>query len=281
MTTELIQLNHQQFERFSEFIYAKSGIHVPDNKVSLLSNRIRRRLKVCRIDDFDVYYRHLVNSPRAGELGHFLDSITTNETFFFRTPHHFEWFTTDFIKEVVEKQQRGIRSKTLRVWSAACATGEEPYSIAICLRENHYRLRDWELTILGSDISEAVLTRAREGIFKPRAVEALNEKRLRRNFMPAGPDECWQIRNELKEMTRFERHNLMDAMPQPMFDCIFIRNVLIYFDRTSKQTVVDNLIARLAPGGYLVVGASEGIYDLVEPLNQCRTFLYRKPGEVT
>jgi chemotaxis protein methyltransferase CheR len=274
---ELEQLNPRQFERFRDFIYAKSGIRINDNKQSLLSNRIRRRLKAGEFADFDAYYGYLTSPQGISELERFIDEVTTNETSFFRTPSHFDWLKTDFIREVLAQQRQGTRSRDLRIWSAGCATGAEAYTIAICLRENLFRLRDWSLAIVATDISEEVLRDARAGVFRPRAIEDVSQQQLRRCFQPVGEDGCYQVRPELKEFVRFEHHNLMTPMRQAPFDCIFIRNVLIYFDRASKETVIRNLIDALAPGGYLVVGPSEGIYDMLDPLERQAAFLYQKP----
>jgi chemotaxis protein methyltransferase CheR len=275
---ELLQLNKRQFEKFRDLIYEKSGIRINDNKLSLLSNRIRRRLKAGDFTDFETYYRYLTGAGGKSELRHFLDSVTTNETFFFRTKRDFDWLKGEFLDCVLAESRRGERERSLRIWSAGCATGAEPYTIAICLRESQHRLRDWLLTIVGTDISEAALDEARAGVFKPRAVEALDERQLRRHFTPAAQESCWQIRPELKEFVRFEQHNLMTPMRQPPFDCVFIRNVLIYFDRESKRIVLDNLIKALVPGGFLVVGPSEGIFDMLAPMERRSAYLYRNPG---
>ncbi|MHC5026193.1 MAG: CheR family methyltransferase [Planctomycetota bacterium] len=272
---ELVQLNTKQFGRFCEFIYRTSGIRIAENKRTLLSNRIRRRLKDGQ--DFDDYYAFLTSPRGNGEVGNFIDAITTNETFFFRTEPHFEWLTSTFLDEVIAAERRGERSRSLRIWSAACATGAEPYSIAICLLENKHRLRDWSLEIVATDISEETLSTARAGLFRERAVEAVSDKQRRRFFTGPLEDGGLQVRPEVRDLARFEYHNLMNPMPEGPFDCVFIRNVLIYFDRTSKETVVKNLIAALAPGGYLVVGPSEGIYDMLAPLERQTPFLYRKP----
>jgi len=134
---ELEKLNSRQFGRFRDFIYEKSGIRVNDNKLSLLSNRIRRRLKAGAFSSFDAYYTHLTSPAGASELEYFLDEITTNETFFFRTPAHFDWFKGDFVTEIVRSQRAGERERSLRIWSAGCATGAEPYTISICLHHLH------------------------------------------------------------------------------------------------------------------------------------------------
>ena len=273
---KLEQLSTPQFDRFREFIYAKSGIRIQDNKVTLLSNRIRRRVAAGEWADYDAYYEFLISDEGRAELEFFLDAITTNETFFFRTRPHFDWLTSELIPEVIAKERRGEHDRSLRFWSAGCASGAEPYSIAICMQENMFQLRDWDITIVGSDISEEALRAAREGIFRPRTVKDLDEKQLRR-FFKQTEDESWQVRSMLRDSVTFERHNLMGPPLQPPFDVIFIRNVLIYFDRASKQTVVDHLVKALAPGGYLVVGPSEGLFSMLDPLTRHSTFLYEKP----
>ena len=273
---ELERLNVQQCSRFCDIIYAKSGIRIDSRKVSLLSNRIRRRLRAGDFTDFDAYYRFLTSPAGAGELEHFLDAITTNETFFFRTQHHFDWLNSVFIPDAVTAYQRGQRQATLRIWSAGCATGAEPYSIAICLMKNMFRLKDWSLTIVGTDISEQALRAAREGVFKQRALEAISETQFRRYFQAVTGEDAWRVRAEIRDYVAFDNHNLLEPFPQAPLDCIFIRNVLIYFDHDSKQIVVNHLIRALAPGGYLVVGPTEGIHNLLDPLKKHSAFLYQK-----
>jgi chemotaxis protein methyltransferase CheR len=275
-TVELEQLNQQQFDRFRDFIYRKCGIRIDENKVSLLSNRIRRRLKAGDFEDFDVYYQFLTSPAGSGELEGFLDAVTTNETFFFRTRKHFDWLTTELLTELTSQHRAGNRSPSLRIWSAGCASGAEPYSIAICLAENMYRLRNWTLNILGTDISEDALRAAREGAFKPRSVEAVSEKQRRRFFQHEKDGDLWRVRPEIRKLVEFRRHNLLEPLPGTAFDCIFIRNVLIYFDRDSKRVVINNLLNALTDGGYLVVGPSEGIYDMLSPLRRISPLLYQK-----
>lgn len=275
--SEPTRLTEQQFDRFRDFIYRHSGIRMDATKITLVSNRIRRRLKAGGLDDFDSYYRHLTSPQGAGELEHFLDAITTNETHFFRTAAHFQWFKQDFLGELVSRRLRDEHPASLRVWSAACSTGEEPYSLAICVAENLLRLRGWKISILGTDISEAALKDARTAAYRERALEEISPVQLRRYFDEVPASGTWQVRESVRNLVEFRRHNLMERLKQPAFDCIFIRNVLIYFDRESKRVVVRNLIDSLARGGYLVVGPSEGIYDMLEPLEKKSTFLYRKP----
>lgn len=277
---DLERLNQHQFERFRDFIYQESGIWVSEKKVALLSNRIRSRLKAGEFENFDLYYRHLTSKAGRAELEGFLDAITTNETFFFRTEKHFDWLSTQFLTEMNTLHRDGGHPRSLRIWSAGCAGGAEPYSIAICLLENRHLLADWSLEILGTDISEEALRGARAGVFKPRETEAVSKTQQRRFFQKKPGDDGLEVGPAVKELVQFKRHNLMQPLPEPAFDCIFIRNVLIYFDGESKRVVVDNLINALAVGGFMVVGPSEGIYDMLEPLKKLSPFLYRKVDSV-
>jgi chemotaxis protein methyltransferase CheR len=272
----LERLNPQQFERFESFIYAQSGIRIDNKKVTLLSNRVRRRLSASGFANFDDYYQFLTSPQGADEISGFLDAITTNETFFFRTPKQFEWFRDEWLPEIVSDAREGRRAASARIWSAGCANGAEPYSIAICLAENAYRLKDWSLEVLGTDISQDMLTIARDGSFKQRSIDGVSESQLRRFFHHKTGEDLWQVNQQVRDRVTFRHHNLMEPIKGGEFDCIFIRNVLIYFDAESKRMVVRNLIKSLRDGGYLVVGPSEGIYDLLQPLQRVSPLIYRK-----
>jgi len=273
---KLLELSKEEFSEFQDFIYKKSGIRVSDRKRTLLSNRIRSRLKAGGFKDYKSYFDYLTSAKGRDELEGFFDVVTTHESFFFRTENHFEWFRDDFITDMINRAKGGEHSKQIRIWSAACSTGEEPYSIAMCLAENKFRLRNWELRILGTDISEQALNSARAGVFKPRSVESLQEKQMKRYFSSVNEGEKWKLKPSLVDMVDFNRHNLIEPLTESDFDCIFIRNVLIYFDAPSKKKVVQNLVEALAEGGYLVVGPSEGIYTMLGDLKKHSTFLYQK-----
>lgn len=270
------KLTQEQFVLFRDFIYRHSGIRVEVSKITLVTNRIRRRLKAHGLNDFDAYYRLLTTSGRETEIASFLDAVTTNETSFFRTPQHFTWFQDEFLPECVARGAKPAVLPPIRVWSAACSTGQEPYSLAMCVQESAMRLAGRKVNILGTDISAEALREAREGIYKLRAVEDVDPQRRSRSFRVSVDGATYAIRPHLKELVEFRSHNLMTPLQAQPFDCIFIRNVLIYFDRASKQRVVELLIQSLAPGGYMVVGPSEGIYDMLAPLVKKKTFLYQK-----
>lgn len=268
-------LTEDEFRNFQELIYSKSGIRVPATKRTLLSNRIRRRLKAGEFSDFESYYRHVISPWGQGEIEGFLDAVTTNETSFFRTEKHFEWFQTEFITEMIHQARRDMHPKQIRVWSAACSSGEEPYSLAICLARNSLRLRGWSLKVVGTDISEQMLKQARKGVYRDRSLKSLDGTQRRRYFKESSDGYC-QIQSAPRDLVEFHFHNLMKPMHLPPFDCIFLRNVMIYFDRDSKQKVVHHLVKSLDVGGYLVLGPSEGVFDMLGMLKKHSPFLYQK-----
>jgi len=270
------QLTSQEFEQFQKLIFELCGIRVPENKIILLTHRIRRRMKVTGIDSFESYLKRLRSKAGAEEVPRFLDAITTNETSFFRTEKHFEWLRTEFVQNLCDQERQGHHPKRIRIWSAACSSGEEPYSIAMCLAENRPKLAGWKIEIHGTDISEQSLKQARAGLYSSRVVEEIPEKKLTRYFTRRTETDQWEVKPSLKEWVTVSRHNLMEPNSQGDYDCVFIRNVLIYFNRASKQVVVDHLVRSMRSGGYLVVGPSEGIFDMLGMLQRRSTFLYQK-----
>jgi len=274
---DLTKLTSDEFDRFRVFIYEETGIRLADGKITLLSNRIRRRLRELDIELFEEYYNLLTQKKLKGELEHFIDAVTTNETHFFRTGGHFDWFIDSFLPTIRTEVSEKKRDKSLRIWSAACSSGEELYTLAICVDESRHQFAGWKISLLGSDISETMISAARKGVFPNRSLDQTTDERRSRYFAQLQDDAGWSIRSRLINMCGFKRHNLLDAVPDDPFDCIFIRNVFIYFDKKSKEVAVQNLIQALAPGGFLVVGPADGIYDLLGDLNKKTIFLYQKP----
>ncbi len=274
---DLTKLTSGEFDRFRTFIYGETGIRLADGKITLLSNRIRRRLRELDIDSFEKYYNLLTQKKLKGELEHFIDAVTTNETHFFRTGGHFDWFIDSFLPTIRTEASEKKRNKSLRIWSAACSSGEELYTLAICVDESRHQFAGWKISLLGSDISETMISAARKGVFPNRSLDQTADERRSRYFAQLQDDAGWSIRSRLIDMCEFKRHNLLDPMTDEPFDCIFIRNVFIYFDKKSKEVAVQNLIHALAPGGFLVVGPADGIYDLLGELNKKTIFLYQKP----
>ncbi|AMV35414.1 Chemotaxis protein methyltransferase Cher2 [Pirellula sp. SH-Sr6A] len=272
---ELERLTPQQFELFQEFIYSRCGIKIDLSKITLVSNRIRRRLQPSNCEDFDAYYRFIRSKAGKSELVEFFNAITTNETSFFRTASNFAWLKNEYLPQLLREKSEGKRSPVLRIWSAACSSGEEPYSIAMCLSEEARIVREWDVQIVGTDISETSLGRAREAVYTERTMQELDSNRISKHFSEESSNQ-YRLRPAIARMVSFSNHNLMEPFPAKPFDCIWIRNVLIYFDRVSKAKVIENLVQSLVSGGYLVVGPSEGIYDMLGMLQKRNTFLYQK-----
>lgn len=273
---EQMQLSHEEFERFREFIWHLSGICIAENKLTLLTNRLKRRLRATGIASYQAYFEYLKSHDGAGELPGFLDAITTNETSFFRTEKHFEWLSTEFVTEMIARIRSREHEKMIRVWSAACSSGEEVYTIAMCLEEARRRNPVWQFEILGTDLSQEVLERAKRGSYNLASVQSIPEG-MRQRYFDAKPQEnTIQIRSSLKERVRFLQHNLLGPPPEMRFDVVFIRNVLIYFNRESKQRVIEQIIKAIRPGGYLVIGPSEGIFDMLPMLQRKHPFVFQK-----
>jgi chemotaxis protein methyltransferase CheR len=259
-------ISTREFRRFQELVHAEAGIALSDQKRALLVGRLSPRLRALELASFDAYLQH-VESDRA-ELVRMIDSICTNETQFFREPKQFAYLENEVLPAWRAAAEAGERSKQVRVWSAACSTGEEPYSIAMTLLAH---LPGWSIEITASDLSTKVLDRAAAGIW-PIERAAQIPVHYRKSYMlrGSGPQEGkMAAKPELSALIRFARVNLHhDSYPVGgRFDLIFCRNVLIYFDAPSKRKVVDRLLDRLEPRGLLFLGHSESLnqHERVRP----------------
>ncbi len=208
----------------------------------------------------------------------FLDAITTNETYFFRDTQNYDWLGDTFLPELVQQALVQKRSKNLRIWSAACSTGEEPYSIALKVLARKQLLAGWRTNILGTDLSGAVLNAARTGCYDARAIRLIEPAQRTAYFDEDPTAERWTVKPEVRSLVTWKRHNLLFPLGEEPFDCIFLKNVLIYFDTESKQTVVKNVIDAMAKGSYLVVGPTEGIYTMLNSLIKHKAWLYQRPS---
>lgn len=251
MRTTVITL--KEFRLFQALVQRETGIFLSDQKRELLVGRLAPRLRALALTSFSAYHDHVCT--HRDELIRMIDAVCTNETHFFREPKQFA-----FLESQVIPQWRAAGKKHVRVWSAACSTGEEPYSIAMTLAAS---LPDCAIEIIASDLSTKVLERAASGIFPLDRVEQV-PPHYRKAFLLRGHDAQEgkvAARPELSSLIRFARVNLShDSYPVAgRFDLIFCRNVLIYFDAPSKRRVIDRLLDRLEPGGYFFLGHSESL----------------------
>ena len=274
----LEQVTDAQLLRYAELIYRRTGIRVSPQKRTLLSNRVRRRLRETGIQGFAAYYDHLKRlRPNDPEWDAFLQEITTHETYLFRDEGHWDWFRNVYLPQVAAEARSGSRRRTLRIWSAACSTGDEPLSAACCIADSLSNYNQWTIRILGTDIGIGALEQARNATFGERAMRLVPPAYKKRFFSKATGANVWQARPVLTEMVTFRQHNLLDPLRESPFDLVFVKNVLIYFDPVSKRQVMDNVRSVIGPGGLLVAGAAEGLGESVKDFVRIQPWLHQRP----
>lgn len=256
-----MEITLDEFERLSDFIYRKSGIRFEPKKIYFVVKRVEKRMDALAIKTFTEYLRYLRFSDRDGrEFQSLIDLLTVNETYFFRDFPQLQTFAEHCLPDVVNKKL-SCKDMTLRIWSAGCSTGEEPYTLSIILYEMLDDIKDWNVEILASDIDRRALERAKRGVYDRRSIKDVPSEYLNRYFL-AHSNGSFVIGEEAKSVVKFEHLNLSDRMVLRKwrgFDFIFCRNVLIYFDDVSRKQVVDHFYIALNRGGYIFLGSSESI----------------------
>ena len=267
VSTGDVVLSEKEFRRYQALFADKLGIHLPDQKITLVGTRLWKRLRACGVSSYSDYFK-LINQPdQSDELCQALELITTNETYFFREPRHFE-----FLQQTVLP---GLKNKdVVRVWSAACSSGEELYSIAMMLDDQ--RTGRWE--VLGSDINQSMLDKAQRAIYLDQRTEqipkAYRQRYCRRGV---GPHQgSLRIEPQLRSRIRLQNIELHQPLPDVgLFDVVFLRNVMIYFDNDTRQQVVTRIAQQIENGGYLFVGHSESLRGICPQLLQVQPAIYR------
>jgi chemotaxis protein methyltransferase CheR len=254
------EFSDRDFQRVRRMVYQQTGIALSESKRQLVYGRLGRRLRALQLREFDAYLSR-VEGGDAEELQHFRNAITTNLTFFFRENHHFEFLANQLIPHL-EFQNRA--SRRIRIWSAGCSTGEEPYSIAMVLLESAAHLiRNWDVRILATDIDTNVLQHANRGIYSSERLEKMDSSRVLRWFDRVAGQEQFQIGDAVKQLVTFRELNLISDWPMKgPFDVIFCRNVVIYFDRDTQRRIVSRMEELQRPGDYLILGHSESLLDI-------------------
>lgn len=263
-------ITDQEFALFQRLIYKIAGINLSDAKKVLLVGRLSKRLKAHNLDNFGQYYRLLSAGQNPEELQMMVDLLTTNETYFFREPKHF-----DYLRDEVLAKYRG--GAPFRIWSAASSTGEEPYTLAMMLAE-YLPSNPWE--VFGSDISTKVLAKAQKGHYPMERNEGIPPAFLSKYCLKGvrAQEGTFLISPKLRERVSFSQVNLTLPVDPAIgdFEVIFLRNVMIYFDLETKTKVINNLMPRLKPGGHLFIGHSETLSGIPAPLQTIRPTIYRK-----
>ncbi len=250
-----------------------TGILVPDDKFNMFYSRLAKRLRKLGLSSFKEYCTYLDNNSEQ-EFTEFINAVTTNITSFFREKHHFDYLKQTLIPELLQKNNT---KKTIRVWSAGCSTGEEPYSLAITLLENVPA--DWDIKILATDLDTNVLETAATGIYSIDRVEAMKQSTINRWFKKgkgANADKV-KLNKECQSIIQFRQLNLMQDWPvKNILDFIFCRNVLIYFDKETKQNLADRYSKLLTPGARLFIGHSESLHQLETDFKMIGNTIYKK-----
>lgn len=263
-----------EFQRFHDLIYQLAGIHYPTEKIALLSNRIRRRLRATKIATYDAYLALLQSTQKGPESQAFLDSITTNETYFFRCQRH--W---DFFRQWAEQRAATPegRREGFRIWSAAASSGAEAYTICIILHQIlGASLGSVPVEVLGTDLSMQILDEARAARYRAYAIAQTPPEIVAKYFTQTSEGE-FQFDPKLAKLVTFQRHNLMEPlMGKKPFDFVLVRNVMIYFDGPSKERVMRNAHAVTRPGGYLIVGESESLLNIQQPFRYCQPSIFQR-----
>lgn len=274
-------MTQAHFARLAKIVYDRAGIHFPEAKKYVLESRLGRRLQELEFDNYDQYIAFLTMGPyQEDEFQEMFNKITINETSFFRNEPQLDVFEKSVLPELLESRKAARR---IRIWSAACSSGEEPYTLAIMLhRSLGVRLMDWKVEILGTDISELVLATAQSGKYTDYALRTTPPLMKSRYFKQEGA--FWKLDPTIASMVHFEVHNLKDRLAAKRFgtfDVIFCRNVLIYFDDAMKTQVVTSFADQLKPDGTLFIGHSETLRGLDTPFEVMpmpQGFCYAKSG---
>ena len=268
-------LSTVEFQKIRNLVYERCGLDLRDGKEQLVSARLGKKIREAKFRSFQEYFQHVLDDRTGDALASMIDALTTNYTHFFREPAHFE-----FMKRTVLPPLRDRASFT--IWSSACATGEEPYSIAMCLKEELGTRTDGRVQILATDISNRVLAVARKAVypaerFQSVAIPALRNYLLRGSGASEG---LYRVKTEVLPPVVFQRLNLIEPFSHMgAFPLIFCRNVMIYFDKKTQTDLVARLTGCLEPGGYLFIGHAESLNPIHHTLEYVQPAIYRKPGD--
>ncbi|HKW18189.1 MAG TPA: protein-glutamate O-methyltransferase CheR [Terriglobales bacterium] len=284
-----IQLSDAEMRLLQTLVYQECGMYFDARRTHFLQDRLQRRLRECRLDSFYSYYRLLISAEGRQELSRLLEDLTVNETSFFRNKAQLELFHKQILDDLIRKKEAD-RDAHLRIWSAGCSTGQEPYTIAMLVADAlaYHRLRTphseeviwpkplvpppWQVEIPASDINYTVLRAGQEGLYSENQMSSVDYSYRLRYFDKVG--ERYAIKKAVKELVHFDFHNLKTEFLPQRNDVIFCRNVMMYFDEAEQRRLIDKFYRCLAPGGYLLVGHAESLLGLTNKF----AMVYRNAG---
>ncbi|MDR3553408.1 MAG: protein-glutamate O-methyltransferase [Syntrophobacteraceae bacterium] len=274
------QMSDRDYHRLSKFIHDSCGITLPPAKKTMIEGRLRKRLRALGIESFGKYCEFVFDSGgMQSEHIHMIDVVTTNKTDFFREPDHFDYLTRTALPQLMLAHMPGARKK-VNIWSAACSTGEEPYTLAMVLGEFAEVCPGFDFSILATDISTEVLEKARLGIYDHDRAVPIPMVLRKKYLLKSRQKEKGLVRvtPELRNCVKFRRLNFLerDYGIEDRMDVVFCRNALIYFDRPTQERLVARFLNHMAPGGFLFVGHSESLHGMDLSVEQTATTVYRK-----
>ncbi len=272
-------LTPREFKKFRDIIYYKTGVNLGEQKRDLVLSRLTKRLRILNIKTFEEYYHYISHDGNSSEITAMINRITTNVTSFFRENHHFHVLRDIVIPQLMEKGAASGRRK-VRIWSAGCSTGQEPYSIAITLADAFRGHVGWDIKILATDLDTEVLSKGENGVYSKEVVDKVPQEQMRR-FFKKGLGEnkgLYQVTSNIRDMVVFRQLNLtMERFPiRGPLDAIFCRNVIIYFDKKMKEKLIRTFNGLLGNNGYLFMGHSESLIAMKEEFNYIHNTVYQK-----
>lgn len=265
-----LKLSDNEFQKVAKTVYRICGINLKHGKEALVRARLMKRLRLLEMSSFKEYLQYIESNEGRHELGAMIDVMTTNKTSFFREDDHFNYFSDTILPK--------LNKTRMRFWSAACSSGEEPFSLAIVLEEKLPDLESRDVRILATDISTNILEKARRAVYNDTDLTDLQSASLRKYFVKVGNNPAvYQVKGNVRKLVKFAMLNLMDPWPmRGCFDVIFCRNVMIYFDKPTQQKLINRFWDILEPGGYLFVGQSEGLSAISHKFKYLQPATYRK-----
>lgn len=269
------EFTDRHFDVLRELVREHTGIALSDIKRELVYGRLARRLRKLQLKDFDSYLK-LISQKGNEELGNFVNSVTTNLTSFFREDHHFQYLQQTLLPMLMSRRQD---SRRIRIWSAGCSTGQEPYSIAMVVHETIPHIENWDIKILATDIDTNVLATAQRGVYELSKSDGISKERLKNWFLKGKGENSDSIKacSALRELITFRQLNLLTEWPMNgQFDVLFCRNVVIYFDKDTQRVLFDRFANKLKEDGYMFIGHSESLFKVTDRFELLGKTIHRK-----
>lgn len=264
-----------EFHQVREIVKECTGIVLSEGKKDMVYSRLSRRLRIHKLSDFASYLK-MIKSDEQGEQGEFVNAITTNLTSFFREEHHFGFLRNKLLPQLMKEN---ATSKKIRIWSAGCSTGEEPYSLAMTVRDVIPAGSDWDVKILACDLDSNVVNTGKTGVYTAKRLEGISEEYTRRWFLKGKGEKADYVRasSDLKDIISFKQLNLLETWPMKgQFDIIFCRNVVIYFDKETQGRLFDRFADILKPDGHLFIGHSENMFKTCDRFQLLGHTIYQR-----